>query len=215
MPDERPQLYTTLLSANGRKPLLVGHHLGLDLGIVEVNVYEGEGQQPEYLALNPLGKIPTLVDGDLTLWESNAIAVYLCEAYGDCRLWGREPRLRADIARWLFWEASLWQPSFVPILTEKAAHLLFGRTEEAEAVEVRWDDPAFARLATVLERHLGERSFLTGDELTLADFVVAAMLTYARRTGFPFGEYPVLASWFGRIEETAAWKATAVEPWSG
>ena len=85
-------LYTTPLSANGRKVLAVSHHLGLTPEIRLVNVYRGEGRSAKYLAINPSGKIPTLVDGEFTLYESNAILQYLSEAHGEYRLWSREPR---------------------------------------------------------------------------------------------------------------------------
>ena len=92
-------LYTTPLSANGRKVRAVSHHLALKPEVKIVNVFEGEGRAPEYLAINPFGKIPTLVDDDLTLGESNAILQYIAESYGDCRLWSHDPRRRADISR--------------------------------------------------------------------------------------------------------------------
>lgn len=214
----RPTLYTTARSANGRKPLVVSRHLGLDperLLVVEVDVYRGEGRSPEYLAINPWGKIPTLVDGDLTLWESNAIAQYLSEAYGDWRLSARDPRVRADIARWLFWEASRWQPALVPLLTDHVGLLLRGRIEEAEAVEVAWSDPGFRTLASFLDRHLTKRETLVGDELTLADVCVGAMLMYVRRTRFPFAELPALAAWYERLASIEAWQATAIAPFEG
>lgn len=220
MPETHLKLYTTALSANGRKPLLVSHHLGLELEVVEINVYRGEGQSPEYLALNPWGKIPTLIDGDFTLWESNAIAQYLSEAYGDFRLSSRDPQRRADISRWLFWEASFWQPAFVPVLSEPVGRLLLGRDEEAEELreeleelEVNWNEPRFRGLVSFLDSRLSGGDFLVGEELSLADFVVAAMMMYVRRLRFPFDEVPALAAWLGRIEQTEAWRATAVGPW--
>jgi glutathione S-transferase len=94
-----------------RKVLAVSRELELQPDIRLVNVYRGEGRTAEYLAINPTGKIPTLVDGDLTLYQSNAILQYLCEAHGDFRLWSRDPKARARIARWLYWETAHWQPA--------------------------------------------------------------------------------------------------------
>ena len=84
--------------------LAVSRHLGLDAEIHEVNVYRGEGRTPQYLAVNPGGKIPTLVDGEFVLSESNAILLYLAEAHGGNRLWPNELQQRGRIAQWLFWE---------------------------------------------------------------------------------------------------------------
>lgn len=209
-------LYTTPLSANGRKVLAVSRQLGLTPEIKLVNVYQGEGRTPEFLAVHPLGKIPALVDGDFTLWESNAILQYLSEAHGDCRLWSRDPKGRADAARWMFWEASEWQPALVPVLAAFVGQLVLPRAAvapEAAPVKVRWEDERFQRQARFLDGHLRGRAFITGDELTLADFSVAGMMMYVRPAGFPFEAFPGIAAWYARIEALEAWRATAAGPW--
>ena len=117
-------LFTTPLSANGRKTVALSRHLALDPDVVDVNVYQGEGQRAEFLEINPSGKVPTLVDDDLTLWESNAILQYISEAYGEFRLWSREPGPRANIARWLFWESAHWQPALTSVIAQHVGHVL-------------------------------------------------------------------------------------------
>ena len=209
-------LYTTPLSANGRKVLAVSHHLGLAPEVRLINVYQGEGRTPEYLAINPWGKIPTLVDGDFKLWESNAILQYLSEAHGDFKLWSRDPKQRADISRWLFWESSHWQPAFtfVPgLATLVGQRLGIPQAAASAPVEVHWADERFQPLVKFLDMHLGGREFLVGDELTLADFCVAGMMMYVRPAGFPFDAFPHLGAWYERIERLDAWRATAAGPW--
>lgn len=210
-------LYTTPLSANGRKVLAVSQHLGLAPEVKLVNVYKGEGRTPEYLAINPFGKIPTLVDGWLTLWESNAILQYLSEAHGELRLWSHEPKQRADISRWLFWESSHWQPAFhsVPGLATFVGQRLGVVRADASAppVEVSWDDARFQPLVKFVDSHLNGREFLVGDALTLADFSMAGMMMYLRPAGFPFDAFPHLGAWYARMERLEAWKVTADGPW--
>jgi glutathione S-transferase len=210
-------LYTTPLSANGRKVLAVSHHLGLSPEVKLVNVYKGEGQTPEYLSINPFGKIPTLVDGGLTLWESNAILPYLSEAHGDYRLWSRAPKQRADISRWLFWESAHWQPAFnfVPGLATFVGQKLGVVRIDASAppVEIGWADARFQPLVKFLDTHLNGRDFLVGDALTLADFSIAGMMMYLRPAGFPFEAFPHLGAWYARMERLEAWRATADGPW--
>jgi glutathione S-transferase len=206
-------LYTTPLSANGRKVLAVSHHLGLEPEIKLINVYKGEGRAPGYLSINPWGKIPTLVDGDLTLWESNAILQYLSEAHGDFRLWSRDPRRRADISRWLFWESSQWQPALIQILAAFVGQRLFPETAPSAPVEVGWGDERFQVLAKLLDAHLRGRDFLAGDEITLADFSVAAMMMYVRPARFPFDVFAAIGAWYTRIEGLEAWRASAAGPW--
>jgi len=193
-------LYTTPLSANGRKVLAVAAHLGLAPDVRLVNVYRGEGRTPEYLAVNPTGKIPTLVDGDLNLPESNAILQYLAEAHGDFRLSSRDPAERARIASWLFWEASHWQPALVPVLAALVGHRLLPDVVPAPASPPEWGDEQLRPLLDQLEDRLLARAFLTGDALTIADFSVAGMMTYFRSADFPFAAWPGLASWYERIE---------------
>jgi glutathione S-transferase len=205
-------LYTTPLSANGRKALAVCLHLGLDPETKLVNVYKGEGRTPEYLAINPVGKVPTLVDGELALSESNAILQYVSEAYADCRLWSREPKRRADISRWLFWESSEWQPVLTRLLGSYVAQEL-GIRGVAGQVSVDWDDPVFLRLAKFLDERLHGRPFILGDELTLADFSVAAMMMYVRHAAFPDDLFGEIGRWYERVEQVDAWRATSVPPW--
>jgi glutathione S-transferase len=209
-------LYTTPLSANGRKVLAVSHYLGLQPEVKLVNVYKGEGRTPEYLSINPWGKIPTLVDGELTLWESNAILLYLSEAHGGYRLWSQEPKQRADISRWLFWESAHWQPAFYVIpglATLVGQRLGLPQAATSAPVTVDWGDERFQSLAKFLDAHLSGRAFLVGDALSLADFSVAGMMTYARPAGFPFDAFAHLGAWYARMESLPAWSATAVGPW--
>jgi glutathione S-transferase len=207
-------LYTTPLSANGRKVLALCHHLGIEPEIRWVDVYRGEGRTPEYLAIHPSGKIPALVDGDFVLWESNAILQYVSEAYGGFRLSSREPRQRADIARWLFWEAAHWQPALTEVLAAFVGHRLLPDILPAPPAPPDWDDAQLAPLLGLLAAHLGPRTYLVGGTLTIADLGVAGMATYFRAAGFPFARFPALEAWYGRIEALEAWMDTAVAPWA-
>jgi glutathione S-transferase len=206
-------LYSTLLSANGRKVEAACHHLGLEPRIERVNVYAGEGRRPDYLQINPAGKIPTLVDGDLVLSESNAILLYLSESHGDLRLYSRDPAERAVIASWLFWEAAHWQPVLSLVLAASVGPLLRSGAGASRATEPDWKDERLLPLLARLEGSLRGRAFLAGEALSLADFSVGGMTTYFRATGFPFESHPRLSTWIARLEELDAWRATAVEPW--
>src|ERR1700741_3970395 len=118
-------LYTAPMSGNGRKVHMLLEEVGAQYQLSKLDLMKGDQKQSEYLQLNPNGKVPTLVDDDFVLWESNAILVYLIEALGDCALFAREPSRRANILRWLFWEASHWQPMLTRILAARVAQILF------------------------------------------------------------------------------------------
>jgi glutathione S-transferase len=206
-------LYATPLSANGRKVLAAAHHLGLDAEIRLVNVYRGEGRTPDYLAVNPTGKIPLLVEDGFLLTESNAILQHLAEVHGGFRLSSHDPRDRARIASWLFWEAAHWQPTLIPFLAPLVGHLLLPEAVPAPAGEPDWASAPLQPLLAHLEARLDKRPFLAGDAPTIADFAVGGMTTYFRAAGFPFVAWPRFAAWHARLERLDAWRATAMAPW--
>jgi glutathione S-transferase len=207
-------LYATTLSANGRKALAVARHLNLNVNEQNVNVYAGEGLDEQYRSLNPWGKIPTLVDGDFVLWESNAILVYLAESYGDFLLSSRNAQKRADTLRWLFWESSHWQPVLSRILAGCVGNILF-KNSNNESIKPDWNDPELVTLLSFLDQQLAISNYLSGDGLTLADFSVAGMTTYFRACGFPYSEYPKILQWLGRLARLPAWVSTEEPLWLG
>ena len=208
-------LYTTPLSANGRKVLALSHHLGLRPQVRLINVYRGEGLTPEYLSINPTGKIPALVEGSFILSESNAILQYIAEAHGDCTLFSRDPRQRALINRWLFWEASEWQPSLSAILSPHVGHRLFPQSIPAPAGPAAWDEQRVQRLLVQLNDHLAIHSFLATGDLTIADFAVGGMMTYFTAAQFPFDAFPGIGKWYGRLEASRGWRESADPLWAG
>ena len=115
-------LYSSLLSANGRKAEAVCHHLSIAINSVAINVYQGEGQTEHYLAINPLGKIPALTTGDITVLESNAIIAYLADKYADTPFTGESAEQRAAINQWLFWESAHWQPVLSTVMERHVGH---------------------------------------------------------------------------------------------
>jgi glutathione S-transferase len=208
------KLYATPLSANGRKVLAVSRELSIDAEIHLINVYRGEGRTAEYLAINPSGKIPTLVDGGFTLSESNAILIYLAEVHGAYRLWSRDPQVRSKIAQWLFWESSQWQPTLSTCLAELVGHRLLPEKIPQPRSAPDWNSGLLQPLFKILESTLSSQSFLTGEDVTIADFSVAGMTTYFRAANFPFHAFSAVSRWLGRIEAHDSWRETATPLWS-
>ncbi|MDH5671047.1 MAG: glutathione S-transferase family protein [Myxococcales bacterium] len=209
-------LYATSYSSNARKAVALAHQLGLrppQLEIVDVNVYAGEGQSPDYLEVNPFGRVPALVDGELMLWESNALLIYLSEAYGDDRYWSRDAKQRADIARWLFWESAHFQPTLTEVIGQHAGHIMVPALVDPPKGPCDWDARGLTPLLKHLETRLAERPYLAGAEPTLADFSVIAMTIYFERLDFPFARYPSLGGWYRRVHALDGWRHTNGQPW--
>ncbi|TAK72948.1 MAG: glutathione S-transferase family protein [Gammaproteobacteria bacterium] len=208
------KLYTHQDSANGRKVLAISYHLNLEPEIIKVNIYQGEGQKPDYLKINPFGKIPTLIEDHFILWESNAILQYIAEKHGHFKLSSDDSEKRADIARWLFWESSHWQPAISAVLAPAVGHHLLPNLFPQPSENPNWNHPEFKHWATYLNTHLIQHDFLSNNTLTIADFSVAAMMTYFRFAKFPFDKFPALKDWYERIEALDAWKQSESKLWA-
>jgi len=202
------QLYAFPPSPNARKVAAVVAHLRpTDVEHVLIRLHKGEHRHPDYLAINPMGKVPALRDGDLMLWESNAICVYLADRAGDTSFYPADPKARASIARWLFWEAGTWGPAVEVFTHENVRKAMLGMGA-ADAARLAEAEARFRPLAELLNDHLADRPFLLGDGVTLADFVVGGAATYVERGRIPFGDYPHLKAWWDRLNAIEAWSGT-------
>lgn len=113
--------------------------------------------------------VPTLVDGDLNLWESNAIIQYLADKAGCDELFPTDSKKRADVVRWQCWELAHFNQAFGTLAFESVAKPSFMEMPSNEAV-IEWSQQQLIRFATVLNNHLDGRLFMVGDGLTLADY---------------------------------------------
>ena len=162
-----------------------------------------------YLALNPTGRTPTLIDGDFILWESNAIMQYLASRSGNS-LWPENPRTRADITRWQSWQLAHWgadacQPLTFQRLVKKILNL-----GPPDAAVVAKATEVFNREARMLDAHLASPSYLVGNALTLADIAIASNLINFQYLGFPIepGKHPKLARYARDIAALDVFRTT-------
>jgi glutathione S-transferase len=205
------KLYSHPLSSNARRVRLVAHHLGLQLEEEVVDLANGAQRTPEYLALNPMGKVPTLVDGDVHLTESYAIMIYLSEKTGRRELYPDELATRTEINRWLFWGANEWSPIVARLNFENMLKPMLG-LGSPDPARVQEAENAFKQLASLLDTKLKSRQHVAGNQLSLADFALSASLATAVPAKLPLAGFNQLQAWQGRIEQLPAWKATSAPP---
>lgn len=150
----------------------------------KVNLFIGEGRKADYLALNPGGKVPTLVDGDLILTESAAICTYIGDCFPDSGLTPPVHSLeRAQYNQWCFFVLSeLEQPLWT--ITKHRFALPEKRRVPAIIETAIWE---FGVATKVLATGLGEREFLVGNRFTAADILAAHTLAWARAFDLPLG----------------------------
>jgi len=201
------KLYYFPPSPFARKPRIAAQMLGIQLETQKVDVLAGEGQTPEFLKLNPQGKVPTLVDGDFVLWESNAIVQYLASKAGPSALWPEDPRTRGDIARWQFWESTSLAPACVIFVWENLLKEILN-LGAPDPVELKKGEERFHRCAKLLDGHLAQHPWLVGDTMTLADVSLAPVLMYSEQAGYSIAGYDHIRHWFDKFQELPAWAAT-------
>jgi glutathione S-transferase len=168
--------------------------LGLDFESVTVDPRAGEHQTPEFLALNPAGKIPVLVDGDLVVTESVAIVLYLAEKHPEKGLLPATPTGRAHAYRWLLFTATeLEQP-----LWRITRHTRLYPEAQRLPGDVVIASREFAEMAAVLAHHLRGRQFVVGERVGVVDFVTAYTLDCANEVGL-LRDHPGLVEYMERM----------------
>jgi glutathione S-transferase len=161
--------------------------LEVDFEAITVNLIAGAHRTPEFLALNPAGKIPVLVDGELVLTESVAIALYLANKYPEKALAPRDPRRRAELEQWsLFAATELEQPLWR--ITRNTALYPEAQRQPSDVAIARQE---FTDMAAVLDRHMRGRAFVVGDRAGVGDFIIAYTLDWADQTAL-LDPYPRL-----------------------
>jgi len=200
------KLYSIHNSNNCRRVNATIQHLGVEVEVIEQAM--PDLKHPEYVARNPNGKVPVLTDGDFSLWESRAIMQYVATKKPGNTLWPSDPKRQADIARWQFWEASHLSKGTGAYAFEKLFKKIFMKLD-ADPVALAAGEKEWHTFAPVLDAQLAKRKWITGDDLTLADFSVGACFSYAEPSGLPWDKYSNIKAWSSRLGEVPAWRNTA------
>jgi glutathione S-transferase len=181
-------------------------YLNIECEIVPVDLSKGEQRTREYAARNPNQKMPMLEDDDFVLWESNAILFYLANHKPQSRLWPSDLQGQADVLRWLAWESAHWDAESVGMVAyETASKVVLGLGPPDPSFVARGQQN-FARFATVLNESLKGRAWLTGDDLTIADFSVAGLVPSAERMQLPVKQFPEVVRWYAALAALPAWR---------
>jgi len=188
--------------------LALAKHLAITLDTIEVDLMGGGLKTPQYAALNPNTKAPTLVDGDLVLWESSAIMAYLCIKAGSDMWPAGNPAEQVQVLRWLSWSDTHWSPAVAPFYFEHVVKTTFGFARP-DLASLPGHLPELTRWAAVLDAHLEGKDWAACGRLTIADFQMASMARYWRQCDMPFADFPNIARWLDNLARLPAW----ADPW--
>ena len=199
-------------SVNVQKVLWCLSELDLTYERIDAGMQHGRNREADYLAMNPNGRIPTLVDGDYVLWESNSIMRYLCMAYGQVSpIYPHDPKGRAAVDRWLDWTLSTLQPVDRPVFWA----LVRTPVAQRDMAAIQRDADAATEVWRIVDRQLATRRYIEGEKFTLADIAIGA---FARRwlgvAGIIRPELPELNRWFAQFADRPGFVRFVAPPMS-
>lgn len=204
------KLYFDPITVNCRKVVAGLDLIGTPYDSVHVDYFAGGHKEADFHAINPNEELPALTDDDLVLWESNAILVYGAEKAGNTTAYPQDPKIRADIQRWLLWESSKWFGACYVYLVENVVKPMLDGAPDNAVLE--GNAATFHKLATILEERLVGRDWLSADNVTIADIAVAAPMHLHAFQKLPLENYPNLRAWMTRVEALPSWQKSDPAP---
>ena len=188
------KLYDYLASGNGYKVRLILNHLEIPFERIELDVFKGETRTPEFLAINPNGRIPTLqFDDGRALSESDAILWY----FADSTVYLPTDQFeRAQVLQWMFFE----QYNHEPTIAVARSMLLHSEMTEDRKLTLKDKQEKGYDALQVMEQHLANRSYLVGDVYSIADIALYAYTHVADEGGFDLSGFRYIRAWLQRVK---------------
>lgn len=184
------------------RPRWVLEELGVPYELVQLDLHKGEHKKDDYLKIHPHGAVPALVDGDLALFESAAICMYLADKFPEKQL---APPVgtpaRGLYYQWMFYSMATLEP---PVLAVFMNTIMLPEAERSAAA-VEKAKTQFAEIARVLSNALTGRTFILGEQFSVADVMVGGMLAWSAFMGM-IGDQPALQAYVQRLAERPAFK---------
>ncbi|BDU41138.1 glutathione S-transferase family protein [Vibrio nigripulchritudo] len=196
------KLYWHPISGHAHRAHMLLSMLDLEFKLITIDLKAGEQQTPDFLALNPFGQIPVLVDGDIIISDSNAILVYLATAYDKEQRWLPDsPLMRAHIEQFLSLAANRLAGSISKL---RAANLFNRRIDTKPSMEEAH------KLLKQLQSHQSGRQWMVGKEPTIADLALYSYIKIAPEGGVSLTDYPALEAWLKRVESLPGFVAMSL-----
>lgn len=197
------KIYGVPRSSSGRCYLML-EEIGLPYESVPLDMRAKEHKSQKFLAVNPNGKVPALIDGDFVIWESIAINQYLADKYKP-ELLGRTPEERALISQWSTWSMVELQPPLVDIIIQ----MIFTPEEKRSLTVIEKARERVPPMLGVLDQALAGKTYILGDHLSVADFNLISVISIAQAYEFDLKPYAHLGTWMKRMQERPSYKKFA------
>jgi len=194
-------------SVNVKKALWCAEELGLKYERIDAGMQFGVVNTPEYRAMNPMGRVPTIDDDGFVLWESHTIVRYLCARHSAGNLWPTDLQLRASAERWMDWAFS-----FQAAMRDVFWGLIRTPPEKRDAKAIEAGCRQSAELAAMLDANLAGRPYVAGANFTMGDIPIGCEVQRWLRVPIERPSLPHLEAWFKRLRERAPFVRIVDQP---
>jgi glutathione S-transferase len=195
-------------SSNVQNVLVALSETGTQFERVDIGGEFGGNDQPDYLAMNPNGLVPTLIDGDHIQWESCSCIRYIGAKYGSDPFYPADPARRGDADKWMDWHLTTSSAAIRPVFWG----MIRTPPEKRDMKAIGEAVVALGKTLGILDRHLADRAFINGDAMSIAD-IPLGIITYRwfamdiDRPGLPN-----LKAWFDRLADRDSFKTHVIHP---
>ncbi len=194
------KLYCFGESGSAYKVALALTFTGQEWEPVFVDFFNGEARSPAFRAINEMGEVPVLVDGDTTLTQSGVILDYISSKSG--KLGGKSAAERREVLRWMFWD----NHKFSTLIGSTRYLANFLPEDKRPAGVIPFQQGRLKAAYKVLDDHLAQRTWVAGAAMTIADLSLCGYLYYPEPYGFARADWPHIDAWLDRIAATPGWK---------
>jgi len=200
------KLYNSNYSPQAKRLRVLANELNLKLDVQELDFMKGDNKKPEYLAKNPMGKIPTLEDDGYVIWESPAAMIYMASK-ANSPLLPKGAKEHAELFKWMFWNASHFENAAFVLVGEKVVKpMMMGQQPDVARVTLAMKD--WERFVPIFNGHLEGKQWVLGNDFSIADIAIGTTVesTTMPQVGCTYDRYTHIKAWLGRVTSRDSWK---------
>ncbi len=200
-------IYFTPVTVNSIKTRLLVNALKISVQFEHVVLHQSDAKPEEFLRLNPTGKVPLLVDGEMVLTESNAILKYLANKH-QSSLWPKEQDHQAQVLKWMFFQSGDWNKNIGIFAHRRVVLPHWGFHQQSLLTPEHLN--GFHYSMNQLNDALEGRTVLVGDNISIADISLGSYLMFAQESQMPLENMVNVRRWLNHLQNTTWWQATQI-----
>ena len=197
-------------SSNVMKILWLCSELKLDFERINLGGKYGGNDTADYLALNPNGLVPVIIDGSFVTWESNSCLRYLAAKYGHGRLYPKDLQQRAIIERWMDWQGTTMSPAMVPVFRT----LIRSTQQKQNMKEIEKARKVLSEKIAIIDQTVAKNNFIAGETFSIGDIPLGIAAWRWFNMPIEREEYPFLKRWYDSLSTRPGYQKHVMKPLS-